>query len=141
MKALNTKVTKINRAIKTATDDKNIAIHEALTIIATKVADLQGELNISERKAVKQLQSIIFAFDDKVTPEFKRVFKTVIVARIRKLNIVYDKCTLAQIENLCKHGTVNGVNSIDYNDPDAIRDYIKSLKTRVVETKTFPRKK
>jgi len=122
---------------------KEEMIQKCITYIKREIVGNRELYNVNSRKAVKLTKEQILNSDTvKADKNILRAFKIALIMIQRDLVIAIEVLTISQIENLCLYGTKNGVNGLMRNEDyiQAVKDYLKELKTREVITKTFEKR-
>lgn len=122
--------------IATATTKRGNGIKQCINEIDTKIVEL-GKDGLVGKKAKASAKLSIMG--DVKGKEATRAFNIAFTMVFRNMKIATEELSVAQIENLTKHGETGAVNAL-LNDSDyceAVTVYLKGLKTREVTTKTF----
>ena len=141
---LNNGLNKITDILNVQTTNKNVGVKEALQVIATQLEEhkILGMSSRKSRKLVKaQIMDVLTGGVDK---NIERAYTVAFGIGFRGLTIHTELLTIAQTENLVKHGEVKAVNALysaattDYEAD--IKAYLKGLKTRDMIVKTYEKK-
>jgi len=136
----NEKLSNLDETINTAKTSKNNGIKDCIYNIESKLSELNAS-GLKGRKArTSAKKSILGDISGDTNKSLNRAYSIAFTIIFREVEIHVDRLTVAQIENLSKYGTVNEINELFLLEDDyvsEVTDYLKSLKTRIVETKTF----
>ena len=143
MKTLNTINGTLNKIADVSINlasDKETNITDAINIILDKISDIKSHYAIKDRKSRKLAKDEIMSeLKGETSKSILRAYNIAFTIINRDINVHTDLLTVSQIENLTKHGEVKAINasfnSEQYNSD--VKDYIKSLKTRIMSVKTF----
>ena len=152
----NTKIDAIVESIVTAKTNKETMLSKTMILIKEQI-DTNIESGLGYKKALnKSKQDILSELYETAqnkkghdyekyvgNKEINRVFNISFTAIYRNMEIFTDQVTVAQTENLVNYGTKQGVNDLQFMEGDYTENvvaYLKSLKTRIVESKTFEKK-
>ena len=142
----NTNFTNINDKVETLTNEKNSGLIIAIAEIKKAIEDIKDTYNLNSRKSAKIAREHILGNDSKdFGKDVKRAYSIGFGIVTRNVSIDLTLLSVAQIENLVNHGEVNAINAL-FNDTEgedykeAVREYLKELKTRVISVKTFEKR-
>ena len=143
---INNNFNAIDIEVKRYNEAKVTGIREALTYLENEIDTLKDNYGINNRKSVKAIRDILFGDVNEINKTTKRVFTVALHIIAKGVEIKHELLSISQIENLLKYGTKTKINELSKIADGAtyvsdVADYLKSLKTRKVEVKAFPRLK
>ena len=137
----------MNDNIVKATNNSNNAVKNALIVINDAlIAEGMKTDKLLTRVVKRELKAVIMkGVEDAQNAKLTRAYNVAFTIVFRGLKIHTSSLSLAQIENLCKHGAKKEINeyatlmisSEEYKSD--IADYLKTLKTRKTTVMTFKR--
>ena len=135
LRTLNNKVVANKAKIITLRETNVTIIEEAITMVDAKIAEFTAQYNITDRKAIKNIQEAMFEAknkEDKLTNEIKKAIKVVVLAHKRKVfdSILWEDMSVTKIEEVLNHLTVKEIKSI--TNIDDIKPLLDAHKTRKV---------
>ena len=142
--AANEKLVALDETILSTKTSKNNGIKTCIVEIESKLTELNAK-GLKGRKAkTSAKKSILSDITGATDKSMNRAYTIAFNIVFRDIRIATDRLTVAQVENLSKHGTVNEINDMFELEEEvycsAVTSYLKSLKTREVITKTYEKK-
>ena len=140
----NEKLVTLDEAILSAKTSKNNGIKSCIAEIESKLTELNAKGLVGRKAKTSAKKSILSDVVGATDKSLNRDYSIAFTIIFRDLKINTDLLTVAQIENLSSHGTVNEINEMFELEEEVycseVTSYLKSLKTREVTTKTFEKK-
>ncbi len=145
MKTLNTLnigLNKIDSILDTQKVNKAVGIKNAILEIDTRLKEIEV-LGMTSRKSRKLVKTqVMESLEGETNKSILRAYQIAFTMEFRGLEIDVDLITVAQIENLANHGEVNAVNELMDSEQyeQDVKEYLRSIKTRLVTVKAFEKK-
>ena len=122
--------------------EKQDGIKEAITYISDEIVKLKKEYNLNNRKSLRVIAERVLGEtkDIKVDKSTKRAYNIALIIRKKNVKVHTEILTVSQVENLVRYGESAKINKLHLSEEtylDDVSDYLKELKTRIIEVKTF----
>ena len=145
MKTLNTLnigLNKIDSILDTQKVNKAVGIKNAILEIDTRLKEIEV-LGMTSRKSRKLVKTqVMESLEGETNKSILRAYSIAFTMEFRGLEIDVDLLTVAQIENLANHGETKAVNELMDSEQyeQDVKEYLRSIKTRLVTVKAFEKK-